>query len=149
MHSSSEQAGPTRWSRLASSTVWRAAPWWLIALVIVGAALTATGAAIALVTPAHQLSPVGQEYALYFVTRNAGIALMLGATLALRLWHALAVLMTLTALIQCLDAITAAATARYGLIPVDLAYAILFLIGAARIQGPPFWRPRRRPISES
>ncbi len=41
----------------------------------------------------------------------------------------------LTALIQLLDAITAATTARLELIPIDLAFAAVFILGAAHLSG--------------
>lgn len=116
----------------------RTVPWWLIALVIIGAALSATGAVIALITAPH-LNAQAADYALYFATRNLAVALLLGLTLALRSWRALSALMTLTALIQSMDAITAILTNRLTLVPIDLVYAALFLLGAARTQGHPFW----------
>ena len=77
---------------------------------------------------------------MYFITRNLAVSIMLGVALALRSWRVLAGVMTLTALIQSLDAATAIATGHYGLVPIDLIYATVFLIGAARLSGHPFWR---------
>jgi hypothetical protein len=108
--------------------------------VIVGALLTATGAVLALVSSGEHLSTGGQNYAEYFATRNLAIATMLVVVLALRAERILGALMTLTALIQLLDAATAAATGRATLIPIDLSYATVFLAGAARLSGR---RPQR------
>lgn len=118
----------------------RQIPRWLAAVVLLGAALTATGAIIALLPSGDHLNASGQSYAMYFVTRNLAVSIMLGATLALRSWRVLAGVMTLTALIQTLDAATAVATGHYGLVPIDLIYAFVFLIGAARLSGHPFWQ---------
>lgn len=108
-------------------------PRWLAAVVVLGALLTATGALIALLGSGEHLNAAGQKYADYFITRNLALAVMLLAMLALRARRALAALMTLTALIQLLDAITATTTHRLGLVPIDLAFAAVFLLGAARL----------------
>lgn len=116
-------------------------PRWLTAIVIAGALLTAAGAVIALLPSAgHPMNAAGHDYAYYFVTRNLARAVMLLAALALQARRPLAGLMLLTALIQLLDAVTATATGRAGLVPIDLAFTAIFLIAAARLTGP-FWKP--------
>ncbi len=110
-------------------------PWWLITIVILGAVLIATGAVIAIFASGEHLNAAGHNYADYFITRNLALAVMLLAMLALRARHVLAALMTLTALIQVLDAITATATNRLGLVPIDLIFAAVFLFGAVRLSG--------------
>ncbi len=110
-------------------------PRWVAPIVILGALLTATGALTALFATGEHLNTAGQNYADYFITRNLAIAVMLVLMLALRAQRTLAALMTLTALIQLLDAITAATTHRLGLIPIDLAFAAVFLLGAAQLSG--------------
>ena len=122
----------------------RPVPRWLIALVIVGALLTAAGAAMALFPSADHLNAAGQHYADYFVTRNFALSLFLLVTLARRAWRILPGLMTLTALIQSLDAVTALATGQFGLVPIDLAFAVLFLIGAARLWRHAIWPARKQ-----
>jgi hypothetical protein len=119
----------------------RRVPRWLIALVIVGALLTAAGAALALLPSADHLNAAGHHYADYFVTRNLALSLVLLVTLARRSWRVLAGLMTLTALIQSFDAVTALATGQFGLVPIDLVFAGLFLVGAARLSGHAIWPP--------
>jgi len=104
-------------------------------IVILGALLTATGALTALLASGEHLNTAGQNYADYFITRNLALASMLVMMLALRARRTLAALMTLTALIQLLDATTAATTHRLGLIPIDLAFAAVFLLGAAQLSG--------------
>jgi hypothetical protein len=122
-------------------------PWWLPALVILGAALTAAGGVIALVHPAlllssgDQMNSAAHLYAHYLVSRNLALAAMLVAALVLRADRALAGLMVLTALIQVLDGILDAVDARWVLVPGLLVFAVAFLVGAARLPGlPPWWR---------
>lgn len=129
--------GPPRGPGSASTSPWS---WWLVTLVVAGALLTATGAVLALLPASGHLSAAGQDYAGYFATRNLAMAVMLLIMLALRAQRVLAGLMTLTALIQTLDAITASATGRLGLVPIDLAFTAAFLIGAARLSPHPVWR---------
>jgi hypothetical protein len=120
-------------------------PWWLTAIIILGAALTATGAILAIFATGEHLNVAGRDYADYFITRNLAVAAMLLVMLALRARHVLAALMTLTALIQILDAITAIATSRLGLVPIDLIFAAVFLFGAARLSGRQPWHRTTRP----
>jgi hypothetical protein len=129
-------------------SVTRPVPRWLIALVIVGALLTAAGAALALLPSAEHLNAAGHHYADYFVTRNFALSLALLASLARRGWRVLAGLMTLTALIQSFDAVTALATGQFGLVPVDLVFAGLFLVGAARLSGHVIWPARKHAAEE-
>ncbi len=68
------------------------------------------------------------------------MAVLLLIMLALRARRVLAGLMILTALIQTLDAITASATGRLGLVPIDLIFTAAFLIGAAHLSPHPVWR---------
>ncbi len=121
-----------------TATQW---PRWVAPVVILGALLTAIGAVTALLASGEHLNTAGQNYANYFVTRNLAMAAMLVVALALRARRSLAALMALTALIQLLDAITATTTARLGLIPIDIAFAAVFLLGAAQLSGQ---RLRRR-----
>lgn len=115
-------------------------PWWLLAMVILGSVLTAAGAVMGLLASGEHLNTAGQNYADYFATRNLAMAAMLLVMLALRARRVLAALMILTAVIQLLDAVTAAATGRLGLIPIDLVFTAVFLIGVARLSGREFWQ---------
>ncbi len=121
-------------------------PWprWVAPIVILGALLTATGAVTALLASGDHLNTAGQSYADYFVTRNLAMAAMLIVMLVLRDRRILAALMTLTALIQLLDAVTAAATARLGLIPIDLVFVAVFLLAAAQLSGKRPWHRTAR-----
>lgn len=114
--------------------------WWLVTLVILGALLTATGGVQALLPASEHLSTAGQNYAGYFATGNLAMAATLLIMLALRAQRVLAGLMILTALIQILDAITASATGRLGLVPIDMIFTAAFLIGAARLSPHPVCR---------
>jgi hypothetical protein len=115
-------------------------PWWLITIVVLGAVLIATGAVMAIIASGEHLNTAGHNYADYFITRNLALAVMLLVMLALRARHVLAALMALTALIQVLDSITATATNRLGLVPIDLIFAAVFIFGAIRLSGLQPWR---------
>ena len=130
----------TRSQRGVATLAW---PRWTAAVVIVGALLTATGAVLALLPSSEHLNTAGRNYADYFATRNFAIAALLLVLLAARARPVLAVVMVLTASIQLLDAISASLTGRAGLIPIDLAYAAAFMLGAARLQGMSRWSPTR------
>jgi hypothetical protein len=90
-----------------------AIPWWLRAVVVVGALLMAAGGIIALVHPAMLVSPHDEIngavhiYAGYLASRNLVLAMMLLATLVLGARLALGNLMVLTGFIQLVDAWTA------------------------------------------
>jgi hypothetical protein len=113
---------------------------WLVAIVALGALLTATGAILALFAPGDHLNAAGRNYADYFITRNLALALALLGLLALRARHLLTVVVVLEALIQSLDALTAIATGRLGLVPVDVVFAAIFVIVAAKLSGQRLWR---------
>jgi hypothetical protein len=121
-------------------------PWWVGALVIAGALLTAMGAVIALVRPSMLVSPQDEIngavhiYAGYLVARNLALALMLAGLLALRARRALGNVMALVALIQVLDVGMDCAEGRWSIVPVALVFGVLFAFGAARLSGSPFWR---------
>jgi len=122
-------------------------PWWLTVIVIIGALLTATGAVLAIFASGEHLNTAGDYYADYFITRNLAAAVMLLVMLvmlALRARRVLAALMILAALIQFLDGVTAIATGRLGLVPIDLIFAAVFTFGAARLSGSRPWLQRRR-----
>jgi hypothetical protein len=125
-------------------------PIWLVAIVIAGAALMATGGLIALIHPALLVSPTAEinsathVYAGYLVSRNLAIAAMLLATLGIRSRTALASLMTLTAFIQLLDAAMDVIEGRWVIVPGVLIFGILFLFGAARLSGRVLWKATAR-----
>jgi hypothetical protein len=123
-----------------------ALPWWVTTIVLLGVALTAAGAILALVHPASLLSPgeqmnqAARVYAHYLVARNLAVAILLGVLLALRARRMLAGLLVLTALIQLLDAGLDAATGRWALVPGLLVLTAAFLVGAARLCGQALWQ---------
>lgn len=142
MKALSESARPVT-AELSPTVTTRIWPWWLTVIVIVGALLTATGAVLAIFASGEHLNTAGHNYADYFITRNLAVAMMLLVMLALRARRVLAALMILTALIQFLDAVTAIATGRLGLVPIDLIFAAVFIFGAVRLSGSRPWLHRR------
>jgi hypothetical protein len=123
-----------------------AIPWWITAVVLLGALLTATGAILALVNPAMLVSPHDEingavhVYAGYLAARNGALAIMLLVLFGLRARHALGNLMVLIALIQILDACIDCFEGRWMIVPGVLVFGLVFLIAAARLSGYPFWR---------
>jgi hypothetical protein len=120
-------------------------PWWLATVVIIGATLMAAGGIIALAKPAMLLSPgeavnsATRVYAGYLVSRNLALAAMLLFNLAIRARAVLSSLMVLTAFIQLLDAGMDILEGRWTLVPGVLIYAVVFFVGAARLDRP-FWK---------
>jgi hypothetical protein len=120
--------------------------WWVRVVVILGAVLTAMGAVIALVHPAMLVSPHDEIndavriYAGYLVARNFAIAIMLVALLFLGARRALGNLMVLVGFIQLLDVCMDVAEGRWSIVPGILVFGLVFLVGAARLSGSPFWR---------
>jgi hypothetical protein len=121
--------------------------WWVRVVVIMGAALTAMGAVIALVHPAMLVSPHDEIngavriYAGYLVARNFAIAIMLVALLFLGARRALGNLMVLVGLIQLLDVCMDVAEGRWSIVPGILVFGIVFLVGAAKLSdGQWFWK---------
>jgi hypothetical protein len=104
------------------------------------------GAVIALVQPAMLVSPHDEIngavhiYAGYLVSRNLAIAVLLMALLILGARRALGNLMALVGLIQLLDVCMDVVEGRWAIVPGILVFGIVFLIGAARLCGFPFWR---------
>jgi hypothetical protein len=125
----------------------RAIPWWLGAVVILGAILTATGAVIALVHPAMLVSPHDEIngavhiYAGYMAARNIALAFMLVALLAVGARRALGNLMVVVGFIQLLDACMDVVEGRWTVAPGVLIFGLVFLIGAAWFSGGyTFWK---------
>jgi hypothetical protein len=120
--------------------------WWLYVVVILGALLTATGAILALVHPTMLVSPYDEIngavhiYAGYLASRNMALAVLLVVLLSLRARRALGNLMVLVALIQLFDACMDCAEGRWMIAPGVLVFGMVFLIGATRLSGHPFWR---------
>jgi hypothetical protein len=130
----------------ARSTGHGSPPWWLSGSVVLGALLLAAGGLIALIHPAMLVSPDAETngavrvYAGYLVSRNLALAVMLFVMLGVRARGVLSGLMVLTAFIQLLDAAMDCVEGRWPLVPGVLVFAIVFLLGAARLSGRPFWK---------
>jgi hypothetical protein len=139
--------------QISSAEIVQPIAWWIRVVVVLGAALTAMGAVIALVDPVMLVSPHDEingavhVYAGYLVARNLAIALMLVALLLLGAKRALGNLMVLVGLIQLLDVCMDAAEGRWSIVPGILVFGLVFLVGAARLSGgkwfwnPAAWRP--------
>lgn len=120
-------------------------PLWISIVVILGAALTATGAVISKVDPtlltnSSPMTEAAWVYADYMFARNLSLAVMLFLMLALRARRMLAGFMVLMALIQFVDVINDLARGDFLLVPGLLVFAIVFLVGASKLFGQPIWR---------
>jgi hypothetical protein len=117
---------------------------WLALVVIPGAFLLAAGAIIGLLDPemlaGGEINGAVHVYAGYLVARNLALAFLLLLTLCIGARRPLSTLMVLTAIIQVFDAVMNGFEHRWPLVPGVLAFAGLFLFGAARASGYPFWR---------
>jgi hypothetical protein len=135
-------------SRDSSSAagVGAAIPWWIRIAVCLGAILTAMGAVIALVDPKMLVSPQDgingavHIYAGYLASRNFALAGLLVGTLAMDAKRALGNFMVLVALVQWLDAVMDCLEGRWTIAPGVFIFGLIFLAGAARLSGYPFWR---------
>jgi hypothetical protein len=121
-------------------------PWWLQAIVLLGALLMVAGALIALLNPAMLVSP-GDEinaavhiYAGYLFSRNAALAVLLVASLLFRSKATLNTLILLTAFIQLLDTSVDCMEGRWAIALGVLIFGLLFLVASRRLSGHPFWR---------
>ncbi len=121
-------------------------PWWVAAIVIVGALLVAAGGIFAAVRPETLLEP-GQHmnqaahvYAGYLISRNLALAVILLATLGLRARRLLVGAMVLVAFVQSIDGVVDATSARTSLLPIVVVFAVAFLVGATRLSEQPLWR---------
>lgn len=121
-------------------------PGWISAIAMVGALLMGAGAVIALVRPAMLVAPNAEitsavrVYAGYLVSRNLALALMLIVMLAMRARGVLGGLMVLTAFIQLFDAGMDALEGRWAIVPGVSLFAIVFFLGAARLNVRPLWK---------
>jgi hypothetical protein len=124
----------------------KSVPWWVSSIVLLGAFLLSAGAVIALIRPAMLVTPHDEingavrVYAGYLTSRNLGLAIMLVFALVLRARKALSVVMLLVAIIQFLDVGIDCFEGRWSVVPGIIVLGTLFLIGAARVSGQPFWK---------
>jgi hypothetical protein len=122
------------------------APVWARALVALGALLFAAGGILALVRPGLMVSsevPITagvRVYAGYMASRNLSIAALLLGLFAAGARRGLAVLMLLAGVVQVVDACMDVFEGRWPIAPGVLVLAVLFLLAAARLAGPPFWK---------
>ena len=115
-------------------------------IIVLGALLMAIGAVIALLHPVmlvglhDEINGAVHIYAGYFASRNAALAIMLLALLALRARIPLGNLMVFVALVQFIDAFIDCAEGRWNIVPGVLILGIIFSVGAARLTAHPFWK---------
>jgi hypothetical protein len=131
---------------LAAQSATNPFPWWLQAIVLLGALLMAAGALIALLDPVMLVSPheninaAIHIYAGYLFSRNAALAVFLVVSVLIRARGTLNILVLLTAFIQSLDAAVDCMEGRWVIVPGVVVFGLLFLLASARLSGHPFWR---------
>ena len=137
---------PFGWSHVLSRTG-NAPPRWAVAVVLVAAVLTTTGAALAWLHPAllvgqdSDIDQAARVYAGYLISRDLALAVALLALLGLRCYRMLAGALVLTALVQLLDAAIDAATGRLPLLAGLIVLAAALLAAANRLSPQPLWHP--------
>ena len=121
-------------------------PWWLSAIVVLGALLMAAGGFMALLQPSRLVSPHDEIngavhiYAGYFASRALVLSTMLLAALLFRAKGLLNGLMLLTAFVQLMDLGVDWHEGRWSVIPGVVVVGVLFFVGAWRMSGYPCWR---------
>jgi hypothetical protein len=131
-----EQSSPSKWHPPALVRV----------IVLLGAALLALGALLALFNPAllvgkgEPMNNAARVFAGYLASRNLSLATLLAVTLALRARKGLGSLITLTALIQFVDAAVDCYEQRWAIVPVVVVLGLAFLMGAGSTLGGPVWK---------
>ncbi len=128
-----------------TSQGFRGIPWWVSLVVILGAALTVTGAVISKVDPTlltggNPMNDAARVYADYLFARNLAVAVMLLLLLAVRARRMLAGFMALAALIQVVDILDDLTRGAFVLVPGLIVFAIVFLLGASQLFGHAIWR---------
>ncbi len=119
-------------------------PWWISIVVILGAILLASGAVISKVDPSllangDHITAATRVLGDYTFARDLALALLLLLLLAIKARRILAGVMVLIVLIQILDMINDLVRGDFLLVPVVLAFAIVFLVGASKVFGQPVW----------
>jgi hypothetical protein len=121
-------------------------PWWLNAVVVLGALLMIMGGLIALLQPSRLVSTrdditgAVRVYAGYFAARALVLAIFLLVAVILRAKEILNTLMLLTAFVQVADTIVDCLEGRWIVLPGVFVVGLLFFVGSARLSGHPFWR---------
>jgi hypothetical protein len=119
---------------------------WVSVAVLIGAALMAMGAIIAmarpamLVSPYDAITPAVRTFADYFAVRNLAMAILLLVLLVMRAHRALGSLLVLVGWVQLLDAAMDCVEGRWMLVPGVTLLGIVFLLAATKLCGAPFWR---------
>jgi hypothetical protein len=131
-----EQSSPSNWHPVA----------WVQVTALLGAALLALGGFLALFNPVllvgkgDHMNSAARVFAGYLVSRNLSLAALLVGALILRARKALGSLITLTALIQFVDAVVDFYEQRWAIVPVVVVIGLAFLIAARSTLGRPIWK---------
>ena len=109
-------------------------PWWISIVMILGAILLASGAVISKVDPSllangDHITAATRVLGDYTFARDLALALLLLLLLAIKARRILAGVMVLIVLIQILDMINDLVRGDFLLVPVVLAFAIVFYVG--------------------
>ena len=114
-------------------------------IVLFGAVLLAFGAFLAIFNPAllvgrdEQMNNSARVFAGYLFSRNFALAVLLAGALALRARRVLGGFVTLTALIQFVDAAVDCYEQRWAVVPIVVLLGVAFLTAAGSILGQPVW----------
>jgi hypothetical protein len=135
---------PSQKDNLRTSQEAARLPLWVSIVVILGALLSITGAAISkidptLLTNGSPMTEAAWIYADYMFARSLSLAVMLVLLLVVRARRMLAGLMVLIALIQIVDVVDDLLRGAFLLAPGLLVFAIVFLLGAWRLFGQAIW----------
>ncbi len=120
-------------------------PLWVSIVVILGALLTLTSAAVSKVDPAlltngNPVTASAGIYADYMFARDLALAVMLLLLLGVRARRMLAGFMVLTVLIQCIDIVDDLFRGAFLLLlPVVFVFALVFLLAAGQLFGRAIW----------
>lgn len=121
-------------------------PAWVQVIALLGAALLALGGFLAVFNPAllvgkgDEMNSAARVFAGYLVSRNLSLAALLAGALILRARRAFSSLMTLTALIQFVDAAVDCYEQRWAIVPVVVILGSAFLVAAGSTLGRAVWR---------
>lgn len=119
-------------------------PWWVSAIVVLGAVLLIVGAIISKVAPTmltsdSPMTEAARVYADYLFARNLPLAALLLLLLVIKARKMLAGFMVLVALIQVVDVTNDLARGAFLLVPGLLVFAIVFFLGAWKLFGQAIW----------
>lgn len=118
---------------------------WVTVIIILGILLMLVGGLVSklhpsLLTNGHTVPNDVRIYTDYMFSRSLALAVVMLAFLAIKARRALAVLLVVLTLIQCIDFINDATRGDFMLLPGIFVLIILFLIAARQLLGQPLWQ---------